>query len=389
MDKSLFRYVWRHSKRDQIIICAVVMASLPFYFASLDLPRRIVNEAIQGKAFGSGQSTAQFLSWTFSLPSWLGGASFKVFEGFPVDQLQMLMGLSTLFLLLVLVNGAFKYWINVSKGALGERMLRRMRFELFALVLRFTPEALRHVKASETATIIKDEVEPIGGFIGDAFILPLFLGTQAATALIFILIQNIWLGLLAAGVVGIQFMIIPRLRRELLRLGKQRQLASRRLAGRVGEVVDGIEAVHVHNAVKMERAEIGSRLYELFDIRFRIYKRKFMVKFLNNLLAQMTPFFFYAFGGYFALRGQLDIGQLVAVIAAYRELPPPLKELIDWDQQRLDVQVKYDQVVQHFSPERLLPVDEAAEAAARDVELAGPLVIEDLRVADPHGGMIL
>ena len=40
-----------------------------------------------------------------------------------------------------------------------------------------------------------------------------------------------------------------------------------------------------------------------------------MVKFLNNLLAQLTPFFFYAVGGYFALRGRLDIGQLVAVIA--------------------------------------------------------------------------
>src|SRR5215203_7298115 len=389
MDKSLFRYVWRHSKRDQIIICAVVMASLPFYFASLDLPRRIVNEAIQGKAFGSGQSTAQFLSWTFSLPSWLGGASFKIFEGFPVDQLQMLMGLSTLFLLLVLVNGAFKYWINVSKGALGERMLRRMRFELFALVLRFTPEALRHVKASETATIIKDEVEPIGGFIGDAFILPAFLGTQATTALIFIFVQNVWLGLIAAGIVGVQFIIIPRLRRELLKLGRQRQLASRRLAGRISEVMDGIEVVHVHNATRWERAEIGSRLFSLFDIRYRIYKRKFIVKFLNNLLAQLTPFLFYSVGGYLALKGRLDIGQLVAVIGAYRELPPPLKELIDWDQQRLDVQVKYDQVVQHFAPERLLPAPEEDAPAGDDEPLAGPLVVKGLTVMDPHGGAVI
>ena len=54
MEKSLFRYIWRHSKRDQLIVCAVVLASLPFYFASLDLPRRIVNEAIQGKAFAHG-----------------------------------------------------------------------------------------------------------------------------------------------------------------------------------------------------------------------------------------------------------------------------------------------------------------------------------------------
>ena len=62
-------------------------------------------------------------------------------------------------------------------------------------------------------------------------------------------------------------------------------------------------------------------------------------------------------------RGTLDIGQLVAVIAAYRELPPPLKELIDWDQQRLDVQVKYDQVAAAFLEERLAPILLADERA--------------------------
>ena len=31
--------------------------------------------------------------------------------------------------------------------------------------------------------MIKDEVEPIGGFIGDAFVQPVFLGGQALTAL--------------------------------------------------------------------------------------------------------------------------------------------------------------------------------------------------------------
>jgi putative ABC transport system ATP-binding protein len=388
MNRSLFRYIWRHSKRDQLLIFAVVLASLPFYYMSLDLPRRIVNEAIQGRAFEQGRQTAKFLDIGFSLPSWLGGHRFQFFEGIDVGRLHLLFGLSFLFLFFVLINGGFKYWINVSKGALGERMLRRMRFELFSLALRFTPETLRTVKSSEAATIIKDEVEPIGGFIGDAFVQPMFLGTQAATALLFILMQSVWLGLTAAAVVGVQFIIIPRMRRELLRLGRMRQIASRRLAGRVSEVIDGMEAVHVHNTARWERAEIAHRLYELFDIRFRIYKRKFIVKFLNNLLAQLTPFFFYAFGGYFALQGRLDIGQLVAVIAAYRELPPPLKELIDWDQQRLDVQVKYDQVVAYFSAEKLLP-EHADDHTGEDVELVGALEVKDLSINDPHGGILI
>lgn len=389
MDKSLFRYIWAHSKRDQLFICFVVLLSQPFYFISLDLPRQIVNQAIQGEAFRDGNATAPFLKLGLDLPNWLGGGSFQIFEGFQLGRLGLLLGLSTLFLFFVVVNNGFKYWVNISKGVLGERMLRRMRFDLFAMVLRFTPEALRTVKSSETATIIKDEVEPIGGFIGDAFITPVLLGLQATTALFFIMVQNAWLGLMALGVIGLQFTIIPRLRRELLRLGKQRQLASRELAGRIGEVLDGIEVVHVHNAYAWERAEIGNRLFSLFSIRLKIYNRKFAVKFLNNFLSQVTPFLFYAVGGYFALRGTLDIGQLVAVIGAYRELPPPLKELIDWDQQRLDVQVKYDQVTQHFAEERLAPLIETKEDKEADQPLVGPLAAEELRVAGPHGDMII
>ncbi len=388
MQKSLFRYIWTHSRRDQLLVCAVVLVSQPFYFMSLDLPRQIVNQAIQGEAFKDGNVTAPFLKLGFDLPDWLGGGSWQIFEGFEVGRLGLLFGLSGLFLLFVIINGLFKYWVNVAKGVLGERMLRRLRFDLFSMVLRFTPEALRTVKSSETATIIKDEVEPIGGFIGDAFITPIFLGMQAITALFFIMVQNIWLGLMALAVIAVQFTIIPRLRRALLRLGRERQLASRQLAGRIAEVLDGIEVVHVHNAYSWERAEIGNRLFRLFDIRVEIYNRKFIVKFLNNFLAQLTPFFFYAVGGYFALRGTLDIGQLVAVVNAYRELPPPLKELIDWDQQRLDVQVKYDQVTEHFAEERLAPQIKAREEA-EDRPLVGPLVGEDIRVADAHGGMII
>ncbi|MEN3930005.1 ABC transporter ATP-binding protein/permease [Microvirga sp. W0021] len=389
MDKSLFKYIWQHSKREQLLICAVVLLSLPFYYLSLDLPRRIVNEAIQGGAFKHGNETVPFLAISFDLPTWLGGAHINLFDGLTVGRIELLLGLSLSFLFFVLINGAFKYWINLAKGALGERMLRRMRFELFNLVLRFSPEYLKQAKSAETATIIKDEVEPIGGFIGDAFILPMFLGAQAATALMFIILQSTWLGLMAAGIVLIQIIIIPRLRRKLLVLGRKRQLVSRRFAGRIGEVFDGQQAVRLHNTEDWERADIGDRLYSLFDIRYRIYKRKFVVKFLNNLLAQMTPFLFYAIGGYFAVTGRMDIGQLVAVIAAYRDLPPPLKELIDWDQQRLDVQVKYDQVVQQFAPEHLLPEPVSTISLDAKIEFGSPLKIDDLSISDAQSLPIL
>lgn len=383
LEPRLFDYIWRYSKRDQVTICAVVLASLPFYFASLDLPKRIVNDAINGRAFAHGEKAAPFLEITIDWPAFLGGGRTALFDGFQLDRLELLLGLSLFFLTLVIVNGAFKFWINLQKGVLGERMLRRLRFQLFALMLRFTPEAQSEVKSSETATIIRDEVEPIGSFIGDAIVVPAQLGTQALTALIFILMQNVWLGLAAAGMVGVQMTVIPRLRRQIIVLSRKRQITSRAFAGRVAEVLDGLPAVVLNNTGRWERAEIGGRLYTLFDLRLRIYRRKFAVKYLNNLIAQITPFLFYAIGGVFALKGELDIGQLVAVLAAYRDLPPPLKELIDWDQQRLDVEVKYETVAAHFGADRLTPFQDDDGPAFR---LGSPLSLEAVSLRDPRGG---
>ncbi|MCA0424300.1 MAG: ABC transporter ATP-binding protein [Proteobacteria bacterium] len=358
MEPNLFRYIWRHSRREQVAILFVVLASLPFYFASLDLPKLIVNDAIQGKAFPPG-GPARIHAFAFSVPvpEFLGGGRWTIVEGADVDRFGYLLGLSVLLLLLVIINGAFKYKINIAKGLIGERMLRRMRFDLFRQLFLFRPEEARLIKPAEVSSMIKDEVEPIGGFIGDAFIQPAFLITQAGTALFFIMVQNPLLGMLTALTVALQALIVPALRRKQLILGKERQIESRKLAGKVGEVVDGMPAIRGHGTRLYENADIGGRLGTLFRIRFDLFKRKFAVKYLNNLLSQLTPFLFYTLGGYFALKGSLDVGQLVAVIAAYKDIPPPVKELIDWDQQRNDVTIKYEQVVENFSPPAAIAYD--------------------------------
>ncbi|HRJ69726.1 MAG TPA: ABC transporter transmembrane domain-containing protein [Beijerinckiaceae bacterium] len=388
MEPSLFKYIWRHSKREQLLILGVVLASLPFYFLSLDLPKRIVNDAIQGKAFAGGKEFIRAFEVRFDLPGFLGGGKVTLFDGIDVDRLNFLWGLSAIFFVLVMINGWFKKTINIEKGVIGERMLRRMRFDLFLQLLKFRPEEVRLVKPSEAASIIKDEVEPIGGFIGDAFIQPAFLSTQALTALAFILVQNIWLGMLSVLTVAIQAVIVPALRKKQLMLGKERQIASRKLAGKIGELVEGMPAVRTHGTQAYESAEVGGRLGNLFRIRFELYKRKFMVKYLNNLLAQLTPLMFYTIGGYFALKGTLDVGQLVAVIAAYKDIPPPVKELIDWDQQRNDVTIKYEQVVEQFSPSALPPCDPPPATPLTPLD-GKKLAIDGLTVTDGRGSALL
>ena len=387
---GLFSYIWRNSRRAQTKILCVVLLSFPFYYLSLDLPKYIISDALQGRAFPAGQETARLLHLELKLPDMLGGPRV-ILDGVWLDRLSYLFTLSGLFLLLILINGLFKYIINLRKGALGERLLQKLRLDLFSALLGFKSEQLQRIKPSEAATIIKDEVEPIGGFVGDAFIQPIFLGGQVLTALIFILAQNLALGLIALGMVLIQGAIIPRLRREQIRLGRQRQIVSRAFAGKIGEVVETLGEVSNHGTSAVERSLIAQRLEQLFSIRYRLFERKFAVKTLNNLLAQLTPFLYFAVGGYFALNGSLDLGQLVAVIAAYRDLPPPVKDLIDWDQQRLDVEAKFEQVIEHFSldAEAPLPVTAGDAAAAPHLPDEGAIVAQGLTVTTATGDRVL
>lgn len=389
MERSLFGFILKYSKREQLLIVPLVALSMVFYYASLDLPKMIINQPIQGQGFGTPGATVAFLRMHFTLPQFLGGIKFALFDGFALERTGYLIALTLTFLALIVISGLIKLRINTMKGWMGERMLRRLRYYLFDHILRFPLPTFRRVKSAEMATMIKDEVDPLGGFVGEAVITPLYLGGQALTALFFILFQHVYLGMVAFGMVVIQAVVIPRMRRRLLVLSRERQIASRQLAGRVAECVDGVVEIHAHDTVNYERAEFAARLGRLFLIRFEFYQRKFFIKFLNNLLSQVTPFLFYLVGGYLAIVGRLDIGALVAVIAAYKDLPGPVKELIDWDQERMDASIKYGQVIEQFTVDNLTPETQLDLIDAPEIPREGTLKASNVSLLDESGTKVL
>jgi putative ABC transport system ATP-binding protein len=411
MERNLFKYIWRHSWRDQVYILSIVLLLQVFYFVSLDLPKRIVNDGIRGEAFRQTSveipahlnysfgpavhpemmkpegkvNTIPFMRMSFGPYKSIGVPKVTLFPGLMLDQMQYLVALCFSYLFFVVLNGWMKQWVNTEKGRLGERMLRRLRFELYDRILKFPLAHFRKVKQAEIATMIKDEVEPLGGFIGDAFIQPAMLAGQALTALYFIFLQNFYLGGLTFLILAIQMAVIPKLRVKVRLLARQRQITARALAGRIAETVDGAIEIHTNDTSNYERADIIDRLGAIFLIRFELYKRKFFVKYLNNMLAATTPFLFYLIGGYLALNGKFDTGSLLAAINAYKDLPDPIKQLIDWDQQRQDVQIKYDQVMEQFNPDGMLdPGLQALDAAPQDVD-AATLAATNLAFTDDSG----
>ena len=358
MEPSLYRYILDHSKKDQIGLIILSLVSLPLVYVTLELPKKIINLL-------EGQEVPQAIF------------------GYELDRLEFLLLFSFAFLLVVLVSGGLKYLLNVYRGALGERVLRRLRFELYERILRFPMPHFKRVSSNELIPMITAETEILGEFIGESFTLPVFQGGILLTYLVFIFQQDLFLGLAAISLYPFQLVVIPRLQKHVNNLSKERVAMVRNMSGRIGETVSGITEIHANDTSHYERAHISQRLGKIYQIRFAIYKRKFFIKFLNNFIAQLTPFFFYSVGGYFVLRGDLSIGSMVAVLVAYKDLSGPWKELLRYYQRKEDVKVKYGQVIQQFDPQNMLEMEiidnrpESLEFPGREIQANNIRYTED------------
>ena len=144
----------------------LIFSGYPIIYIGFTLPKLIINDAIQG-----GTDPHQFL-------------------GLELQQLQYLVVLCLIFLAVVLTNGIIKYFVNVYRGMVGERLLRRLRYELIARVLRFPLPVFARMTQGEVISMVTLEVEKLGKFMGESIPLPAFQGGILLTSLTFLMIEN-------------------------------------------------------------------------------------------------------------------------------------------------------------------------------------------------------
>ena len=359
LEPTVYRFILRHSWRQQIYLLVVTLASFPFLYVALSLPKTIINQAIRESAH---------------FPQKIHGIS--------LDRIPYLIVLCGLFLLFVVVNGAFKQHINTYKGRLGERMLRRFRYQLYQHLLRFPLAYFAKSSAAQIIPMITAECESLGGFIGDAIALPAFQGGTFLTIIFFMFMQDPVLGTAAVAGIPVQAYVIPRLQRKVNQLNRTRVRSIRQVADRVNEASAGMVEIHADDLVKLHLTDFAHLLGSIYDIRFEIYQRKFFTKRLNNFINQLVPFFFYSIGGYLVIRGHLSFGALVAVLAAYKDMASPWKELLNFYQNKENSRIIYDQIVEQFQPPGLAGVEQLLEEPETIPHFAGEIVATNISLAD-------
>ena len=250
--------------------------------------------------------------------------------------------------------------------------------------------------------MVTSEAEPMGGLMGDFIAQPVFHAGQMLIIVVFLFLQSFWFGLAGVALIPLQAYVIPILQRQINLLNKSRIGETRLLAAEIGETAAGIADLRNNGGWRFRLAGFTDRLGRLFEIRFKIYQKKFFMKFLNNFITQLTPFFFYLVGGILTIRGEITVGALVAALAAYKDLSNPWKELLAYYNQTQDMGLRWEIVTERFAPAGM--IDESLFEGTPDtvphlkgnIELQnvfvrshdGNAVLEDLTLSIPQGAQI-
>ncbi|MGI9317462.1 MAG: ABC transporter transmembrane domain-containing protein, partial [bacterium] len=364
MENNLIQYIWKYSKRQQITLVIMTLVSFPILYMTLELPKRIINDAL-------GDATRR-----------------HSFLGITLDPVPYLVALCLSLLTLIVITGVLKMRINTYKGTIGERLVRRLRYNLITNILRFPLPYFSRISSGELISSVTAETEPLGGYIGESVALPLFEGGTMLTILVFMFAQDWVFGLVSVAFIPIQGYIIPKLQHQVNLLRKERVRQVRVLSERIGESVVGAAEIRLHGTQPYTLAEFSRRLGSLFKVRLDIFKKKFFMKFLNNTIGHITPFLFYLFGGYLVIKGDLTIGALVAAIGAYKDLTTPWRELLNFYQLHEDSKIKYQQIIELFNPDKLVEIDQI-ETESEPIHLKGDISIQNVSWRNEQGEPVL
>jgi len=202
LGRNLLGFVLRATWRQQALLLLTTLASLPFYYLSLEIAKTLVNRVFLAHARDEIVVLQMFGIDVYTAPA-----------------RAVLIELSLAFLGSVLFYELLKMFVNIYKGLLTERVLARMRRTLLAMAGDPSRQKRSPLHGRLTPMVVM-EPEPIGGFCGDVVALPAVQGGLLVTALIFIFAQDAVLGLAALTLFPLQAWIFPKLvaRRTALEL---------------------------------------------------------------------------------------------------------------------------------------------------------------------------
>ncbi|MBI3373747.1 MAG: ABC transporter ATP-binding protein [Betaproteobacteria bacterium] len=306
LPRHLFGYVWQVSGWHQLGLAALSVLVFLLSAVPLELQRRIVNDAIGAKA------------------------------------LESILWLALAYAGVALTEGSIKLMLNVYRGWVSESAVRSLRSTIFALA-GVQPEESGDARAEAEGTeisMIVSEAVPIGGFIGISFSEPLLQGGILLSVFGYLMYLEPRIALFSIAVFSPQLIFVPLLQGAINRRARKRIQTLRDVSG--GIVADPLGGSAAH-------PEQQARFDSVFDLNMGIYKLKFSMNFLMNLMHHLGVACALGIGGWYAVKGQIEVGTVVAFVSGLAKVNDPWGDVVNWFREMMEVRIRYRLVAEAAS----------------------------------------
>ncbi|WP_448203850.1 hypothetical protein [Azospirillum sp. sgz302134] len=290
---SLVAYIRRYSGKHQIGLSVLSAMVFLLSVVPLELQRRIVNDAISSRAISS--------------ILWLAAAYVGV----------------------ALLEGAIKLALNIYRGWVSEAAVRHLRTEIHGLHRCVPEQAGQSEREGLEIALILSEAEPVGNFVGISLSEPLLQGGILLSVFVYMSQLQPEVALPSLSVFLPQLVFVPLMQRAINRRAETRIRILRSVSGGMidhGEASDKAQA---------------DRIQRVFALNMGIYKLKFGMNFLMNLMHHLGIAIVLGIGGWYAAKGRIDVGAVVACISGLTKIIDPWGDLINWYREATINRMKY------------------------------------------------
>jgi ABC-type multidrug transport system fused ATPase/permease subunit len=322
--KPLLSWVFRGNSKLKLFLVITVFATVFVRIVPLEMQKRIVNQAIQLKAF------------------------------------ELLLIYCGIYLAAVVLAGGLKFVISYLQTIIGQRALADMRKDLYRHVLTLPLGFFRKTQPGMVVQSFVSELATAGDFVGMAVAIPLTSVLSLLAFTVYLLWLNPLLAIVSFAIYPVVVFVLPMLQRRANMENKKRVDVSRDFSGKLAEAVSGIHEIQANAAHHLENKKFESLVNKLQKIRitWNLYRQG--TKISSNFFTSFSPFIIFLLGGYLAINGRLELGALVAFLSAQEKLFDPWSELIDAYQAYQEASVSYQRTMQYFdvSPEFAIEPEE-------------------------------
>lgn len=322
-DTGLYRYIWRTCGREQIGLAALSTIVFLLDLLPLELQRRIVNEAIHDRS------------------------------------LQMLILLCGIYAGVALLQGLSKVCTNIFKNSVGEAATRRLRLDTYAAALHHPPREGAGREEGVGISIIVSEADSTGLFIATSVSEPVLHGGVLISVFSYLIFLQPWMAAVGLALFAPQFFFVPAMQNAINRRTASRIKLVRELSvDIVNETAEGVE--------ERDADLFRGRVDRVYDLNMQIYRRKFSMNFLMNLLYHFGIVGILFVGGWLVMQGNIQAGTVVAFISGLAKVNDPWQDLVAFFRDVTNTRVKF-RLIANFIDD---VVTEPNHAEAREVEPA-------------------